>query len=81
MKENWNLYSFAASIVCIALFLIAATSEWIRHFFLSQFTIHPLTVVLVPTVLCFFSSLLGMKEATNAISSIRSFMSIGISFI
>lgn len=78
MKLNLNFSSFIASIVCIGLFFIAATSEWIVRFFLIHVSVHPISIVLILTVICFFTSLLGMKDWINRITMFRSIVSIGV---
>lgn len=69
---NSNLLSFLMSLCCIILFFITSmTSANFKNYFVSHFYFHPLSFVLLLTIITFFMALIGMKDVKNIISLTR----------
>ncbi len=81
MGINLNLWSFFMSLCCIILFFIASFSATFINLFVTYLHFHPLNVVLLLTILCFFLTLIGMKDVNNTMSMLRSFISIVLTLL
>jgi len=81
MGINLNLWSFFMSLCCIFLFFIASFSATFINLFVSYLHFHPLSVVLLLTILCFYLTLIGMKDVNNITALIRSFISIVLTLL
>lgn len=58
MQENVNFWSFISSLICIVLLLIISFSDWNSN---SKIGVHPLTIVLIITVLTFLFGVIGFS--------------------
>ncbi|MFC4559266.1 hypothetical protein ACFO3D_13790 [Virgibacillus kekensis] len=59
MGKNLNISSFIASFICILLFFLLTFVNGIRNLFFELAGFHPLYMVLVFSVLTFFTGLAG----------------------
>lgn len=82
MVMNINLLSFLMSLCCIIFFFIVSTSSAnLKSFFVSHFHFHPLSVVLLLTILSFFLALIGMKDVKNMFTLTRGIVSMVLTLI
>ena len=81
MRKNIHPWAFLLSTFCVGLFFIATTSETLLNISQKYFHIHPLTIVLILTISCFFLNLIGMKEIKNLYSLVKSFIGIILTLV
>lgn len=81
MQKSIHSSAFLLSIVCVGLFLFATTSETFLNISKKHFHIHPLTIVLILTITCFFLNIIGMKEIKNLPSLVKSLISIILTLV
>lgn len=76
MKIKINLWSFILSFVCVALFLVAISSQAIIDFTTTWLNIHPLNIVLGICIVNCVLGFIGLAEATNWKKLLRGFSTI-----
>ncbi|RDI45554.1 hypothetical protein [Falsibacillus pallidus] len=81
MKKSMNIISFILSILCVCLFILISFSG--HPIEVRLFHIHPITGLLILTVLTFVCGMVGLAGIKNFASLFRSvvtlFITLGIS--
>ncbi|MBM7703479.1 hypothetical protein JOC83_002328 [Bacillus iocasae] len=75
MAHKMNFYSFIASFVCLELFLLVSFTS-IFHSIENLLAAHLLTIVLIVTIISFFTGLIGFSGMKDWKSSMRSFTTV-----
>lgn len=81
MKHNINLWSFIISFICIGLFLLyleigSIASSETKMFIMNSLPIHPLSFLLVLTMIIFFVGIKGFSKVDNWIAMLRSIVTV-----
>ncbi|WP_404451504.1 hypothetical protein LG329_14380 [Virgibacillus necropolis] len=71
-----NMGSFIASIGCIVLFLIVASSDKLTNFLTTISGFHPLYIILIISLITFLFGVVGFGGMHNWISMLRSLMTV-----
>ncbi|MEW4327121.1 hypothetical protein Q0N12_10645 [Rossellomorea marisflavi] len=81
MNRTLNNASFIATLICITLFFLATSSSMIVTFSESRLHIHPLSIVLVLTLLSFLAAFAGLFGVDNGRTYAKSMATILLSAI
>ena len=73
---NINFLSFILSLLCIPVFLFAATSAKFLSFFTKTIGAHPLNIVLGITLIAFILGVVGLKDVREWKAMARSIFTI-----
>lgn len=71
-----NSGSFIASIGCVVLFLVAASSKGFGNFTIAISGLHPLFIVLILSFVTFLLGVIGFGGIHNWISMLRSLITV-----
>ncbi|KMK95035.1 hypothetical protein ABER02_13680 [Rossellomorea marisflavi] len=80
MNQTLNNASFIATLICISLFFLATSSSMIT-FTEYKLHIHPLSIVLVLTLLSFLAGFAGLSRVDNGRTYAKSMTTILLSAI
>ncbi len=78
MGINLNFWSFIFSLGCTLLFFLSGT---LKNFFDTYLHVHPLTLTLLLSIVCFYLSLMGMKDVRNLTTLLRGILTMVITLI
>ncbi|KQU63390.1 hypothetical protein FZC83_08490 [Rossellomorea marisflavi] len=81
MNQTLNNASFIATLISIPLFFLATSSSMIVTFTESRLHIHPLSIVLVLTVLSFLAGFAGLFGVDNGGTYAKSMATILLSVV
>ncbi|MFU8690759.1 hypothetical protein ACNA6I_13085 [Rossellomorea sp. FS2] len=81
MNQTLNNASFIATLICISLFFLATSSSMIVTFTEYKLHIHPLSIVLVLTLLSFLAGFAGLSRVDNGRTYAKSMTTILLSAI
>jgi len=78
MGININFWSFILSLCCTLLFFLSGS---LKDFFVTYLHLHPLTLTLLLSIVCFYLSLVGMKDVRNLATLLRGIATMVLSLI
>jgi hypothetical protein len=81
MNQTLNNASFIATLICISLFFLATSSSMIVTFTEYKLHIHPLSIVLVLTLLSFLAGFAGLFGVDNGRTYAKGMATILVSAI
>lgn len=81
MVINLTSWSLLFTISNFLLFIIVSTSATFLNFFIAHFHIHPLNVILLLNIGCFFLALISLKDVNSMTTLIISYVTISITLI
>ncbi|WP_430489068.1 hypothetical protein [Rossellomorea marisflavi] len=76
MNQTLNNASFIATLICISLFFLATSSSMIVTFTEYKLHIHPLSIVLVLTLLSFLAGFAELSRVDNGRTYAKSMTTI-----
>lgn len=77
MQEKANFWSFILSLICIFMFLIVSFSNWFTN---SIIGFHPLTIVLIITLITFLFGVFGFSGVGDWKGMARSVSTVVVTF-
>lgn len=78
MGINLNFWSFILSLGCILLFFLSGS---LKDFFVTYVHLHPLTLTLLLSIVCFYLSVVGMKDVRNLATLLRGIVTMALTLI
>ncbi len=78
MGINLNFWSFILSLGCILLFFLSGS---LKDFFVTYVHLHPLTLILLLSIVCFYLCVVGMKDVRNVATLLRGIVTMALTLI
>ncbi|WP_427071105.1 hypothetical protein [Lysinibacillus fusiformis] len=78
MGINLNFWSFILSLGCILLFFLSGS---LKDFFVTYVHLHPLTLTMLLSIVCFYLSVVGMKDVRNLTTLLRGIVTMALTLI
>ncbi|MFI2130601.1 hypothetical protein ACH434_11095 [Lysinibacillus fusiformis] len=78
MGINLNFWSFILSLGCILLFFLSGS---LKDFFVTYVHLHPLTLTLLLSIVCFYLCVVGMKDVRNVATLLRGIVTMALTLI
>ncbi|WP_155592308.1 hypothetical protein [Lysinibacillus cavernae] len=78
MGINLNFWSFILSVGCTLLFFLSGS---LKDFFVTHLHFHPLILTLLLSIVCFYLSLVEMKDVKNLTTLLRGILTMVVTLI